>query len=186
MNETLQVIRHRRSNRKFQDTPVPDDVIEAILEAGKCAPCAMNRQERHFTVIQSRQVLIEMNRDAKAIAATVQNRHLSLMAQSENYSIFHNAPVAIVVSGRADQSMAESDCAAAIQNMLLAAESLGYGGCWVNFVLFLFQGPKDEAYRTRLGILDGYRPYGSLVIGIRENEPAGERTLRGNTVNYIR
>ena len=186
MNDILRVIRQRRSIRKFLSTPVTDDVIEAILEAGKRAPCAMNRQERHFTVIQSGQMLAELNRESKAIAAGLENRYLSQMAQSENYNIFYHAPLAILVSGPAEKAMIESDCAAAIQNMLLAAESLGYGGCWINFVLFVFQGPKDEAYRTKLGIPEGYRPYGSVVIGLKGDEPAGERISQGNTVNYIR
>ena len=186
MNETLQIIRQRRSIRKFQETPVPDEVTEAILEAGRVAPCALNRQERHFTVIQSPELLADMSRESKAIAVGLKNRHLSLMAQSENYHIFHHAPLVIVVSGPEEESLVESDCAAAIQNMLLAAESLDYGSCWVDFVLFLFQGPKDEEYRFRLNIPEGYRPYGSIAVGLREDSPSGERTIRGNTINYIR
>ncbi len=185
MNETLQTIRQRRSIRKFQDTSVPDDITEAILESGRQAPSAMNRQERHFTAVQAQPILADINRESKAVAASLPDRYLSLMAQSENYSIFHHAPLVIIVSGP-DRAMVESDCAAAIQNMLLAAESLGYGACWVNFVLFLFQGPKAEEYRARLNLPEGYRPYGSLAIGMKEGEPPGERAIRGNTVTHIR
>jgi nitroreductase len=185
MNETLQVIRQRRSIRRFQDAPVPDEITEAVLEAGRLAPCAMNRQRRHFTIIRSREILADVNREAKAVAASLKDRHLSLMAQSENYNIFHHAPLVIVVSGPDDESMVESDCAAAIQNMAIAAESLAYGSCWVNMLLFLFDGPKDAEYRKKLGIPEGYRPYGSLVIGLMEDGPASERAIRGNTVNHI-
>lgn len=185
MNETLQLIRQRRSIRKFQDVPVPGDMVEAILEAGKLAPCSMNRQERHFTVIESTELMADMNRDSKAVAVGLKDRYLSLMAQSENYSIFHHAPLLIVVSGP-NEPMAESDCAAAIQNMSIAAESLGFSSCWVNYVLFLFQGTKDAEYREKLGLPEGYHPYGALVIGNKEEGPAAERTIRGNTVNYIR
>lgn len=186
MNETLQVIRQRRSIRKFQDTPVPDDVTNAILETGKLAPCAINRQERHFTVITSREMLADISRESKAVAVGLKNRYLSLMAQSENYHVFHHAPLVILVSALAGASHVESDCAAAIQNMALAAESLGYGSCWVNMALFLFDGPQDTRYREKLGLPEGYRPYGSLAVGTREDYPAAERTARGNTVNFIR
>ena len=164
---------------------MPDDMAEAILEAGRLAPCSMNRQERHFTVVQSPELMADMNRESKAVAVGLKDRYLSLMAQSENYSIFHHAPLLIIVSGP-EEPMVESDCAAAIQNMIIAAESLGYSTCWVNYVLFLFQGPKDAEYRERLEIPDGYHPYGALVIGIKEDGPAGERTIRRNTVNHIR
>ncbi|MDR0934260.1 MAG: nitroreductase family protein [Burkholderiaceae bacterium] len=184
MNETLQAIRQRRSIRKFQDTPIPDESRDAIIEAGRLAPSAMNRQERHFTIVQSQSLLADLNRESKAIAATSRNRHISLMAQSENYNIFHHAPLVIVVSGP-DRPMVESDCAAAIQNMLIAAQSLGYGSCWVNFALFPFNGPKGGEFLQRLGIPEGYRPYGSLVVGVREDGPTGERVIRGNTVNTI-
>ena len=186
MNETLQIIRQRRSIRKFQNTAVPDEITEAILDAGRLAPCAMNRQKRHFTVIQSETLLADINRESKAIAVSLKDRYLSLMAQSENYHIFHHAPLVIVVSGPADESLVESDCAAAIQNMAIAAQSLAHTSCWVNMLLFLFDGPKDAEYRERLGLPEGYRPFGSLAIGAEKEGPTGERTVRGNTVNHIR
>ena len=185
MNETLQLIRQRRSTRKFQETQVPDDMAETILEAGRLAPCSMNRQERHFTAVWSQKLMADMNRESKAVAVGVKDRYLSLMAQSENYSIFHHAPLLIIVSGP-DEPMVESDCAAAIQNMMIAAESLGYSTCWVNYVLFLFQGPKDAEYREKLEIPAGYHPYGALVIGVKEDDLPKDRTIRGNTVNHIR
>ena len=185
MNDILKIIRQRRSIRKFMDTPVPDDITDLILEAGKLAPCARNRQERHFTLIQSQPLLAEMSQASKTIALTLQDRYVSLMAQSENYHIFHHAPLVILVSAP-DKPMAESDCAAAIQNMILAAESLGYSSCWVNFVLFLFQETQGGGYYEKLGLPHGYHPYGSLAIGIKKEGNIEERPLRGNTVTRIR
>ena len=185
MNETIQTIRTRRSIRKFSQEQVPDEMAELVLEAGRIAPCSMNRQERHFTVIQSKELLDLLNREAKAFAVHLENRYLSLMAQSENFNIFYSAPLVIVVSGPEKRSMVESDCAAAIQNMLLAAESLGLGGCWINFILFAFQGANAEENLSKLGLPDGYVPFGSISVGYKDDEPAGEREIRGNTVNFI-
>ena len=185
MNETLQVIRQRRSIRKFSNTPIPDEVIDTIIEAGKLAPCSMNRQERHFSVILSQELLSELNQEAKSIATGMKNRYLNLIAQSENYNIFHQAPLVILVSGP-DEPIIESDCAAAIQNMAIAAESLGYNSCWVNFVLFVFQGSNHDLFRRKLEIPEGYKPYGSLVVGVKKDNPSSNKTIRGNTVSYIR
>lgn len=181
----LKIIRQRRSIRKFKDTPVPNEMTDLILEAGKLAPCARNRQERHFTLIQSQPLLDEISQASKTIALNSHDRYLSLMAQSENYHIFHHAPLVILVSGP-DKPMVESDCAAAIQNMILAAESLGYNSCWINFVLFLFQETQGNAYHEKLGIPQGYRPYGSLAIGLKKESHIEERPIRGNTVTRIR
>ena len=185
MNETLQTIRQRRSIRKFKSEQVPDAVIETILEAGRLAPCALNRQERHFTVVRSKKILDFLNREAKAFAVSLNNRFLSLMAQSENYNIFHAAPLIVVVSGPANRSMVESDCAASIQNMLLAAESLRIGACWINFVLYAFHGANAIENAAKLGLPAGYLPYGSIAVGFKDDEPVEERAIKGNTVNYL-
>ena len=57
----------------------------------------------------------------------------------------------------------ESDCAAATQNMLLAAESIGLGPCWIDFILLTFAGPEVKEYPKELGVPDGYRPYARLL-----------------------
>lgn len=182
MNETLQTIKNRRSTQKFEDTPVPEDIIDAVVEAGRFAPSVMNSQERHFSVVTSKALLEELNRDAKSVAVTLDDRYLSLLAQSENFNMFYNAPVVIFVSAP-EKLFAESDCAAAIQNMLLASESLGYGACWINFVLYAFQGAKHDELAKKLQLPEAYLPYGSIILGISAEKPAPREHIKGNFVS---
>ncbi|WP_438313717.1 nitroreductase family protein [Candidatus Caldatribacterium sp. SIUC1] len=64
----------------------------------------------------------------------------------------------ILVSGKEDHPSALVDCAAATENMLLAAKSLGVASCWIGFAGLLFSSPEGEAYRKLLQIPEGYRP----------------------------
>lgn len=182
MNETLQVIKNRRSIRKYEEESVPDEIIDAIIEAGRYAPSAVNSQERHFSIITSKEFMNELNREAKAVAVKLEDRYLSLMAQSENFDMFYNAPVLIFVSAP-EKTFAESDCAASIQNMLLASESLDYGSCWINFVLFAFQGPKHDELIQKLNLPEGYLPYGSIIVGKASEKPNPRETIKGNTIS---
>lgn len=186
MNETIRIINQRRSTKSFKADPVNDSQLQAIAEAGRRAPSARNQQARHFTVIQNKELLEALSLEAKNIAKNFEDEYLRKLGNSENFNIFHGAPAVIIVSGDEQASMIESDCAAANQNMLIAAESLGLGGCWINFVLFLFQGEKAEHYKKALGLPEGYKPYCSVAVGYKNVNAANVSERKGNTITYIK
>ena len=66
------------------------------------------------------------------------------MANNDKFNIFYGAPTVIVVSGRDNAIMPQVDCAAATENMLIAAESLDIGACWNGIVGFLFNSQKEQ------------------------------------------
>jgi len=78
------------------------------------------------------------------------------------------------------------DCAAATENMLLAAESLNIGTCWIGLVLPLFKSERAEEFEKLFGIPEDFELYYAIAVGYKtaENEPASPR--RENTVNFIR
>ena len=63
------------------------------------------------------------------------------LANNKDYNVFYNAPTVIIVCGDKNPWM-PADCAAATQNILLAAESLGLGACWIQFGLLVFNGKR--------------------------------------------
>ena len=148
------------------------------------APNAGDRQAWHFTVIQQAELLAWLNREAKENAKQV--AHLREMANNEGLNIFYGAPTVILVSGEANAIVMESDCAAATQNMLLAAESLGLGACWIDFVLLAFTGPKAQDYLPELGVPDGYKPYASVALGYKKSETGNAAPRKADLINYIR
>jgi nitroreductase len=185
MNETIKTIKNRRSVRSFKSEPIKEEELKTILEAGLYAPSAGNKQSWHFTVIRNKDIIDELNASTKeAVKKTSEERYVQL-ANNEKFHIFYNAPAVIIVSGEEKASMPQVDCAAATENILLAAESLGIGSCWIGFTAFLFSGDNGNKYNKELKIPAGYKPYYSIALGYKSNGNALAPERRTNTVSYI-
>lgn len=118
MSDIIEIIKRRRSIRKYTEEPVSPEQIQALLEAAMAAPSASNRRPWEFVVITEEERL-------KALRARLPFGR-------------YNAPLAIVVC--ADMRRAYpgpgrdfwiADCSAAMQNILLAATGMGLGSVWV-------------------------------------------------------
>ncbi|MDR1921581.1 MAG: nitroreductase family protein [Candidatus Adiutrix sp.] len=185
MNETLRVIAQRRSCKKFLPDSPDEAAVRAIVEAGRAAPSARGRQSRFFAVVRNKQLLDELNSAVKDVAKTLDDEYLHQQGHNADYNAFYHAPILIIVAGDGNKSMVEADCAAANQNMLIAAESLGLGACWINFTLFIFEGQHAEAFRKKLGIPEGYKVYCSVVVGSKAIARSEKKTIQGNDVHFF-
>ena len=137
--DVFEAVRTLLAVRSYKDTPVPDDVVRRIVEAGRLTGSGMNRQPWHFVVVRDREAL----------------RRLGALASSGPYVA--QAPLAVVVV--TDRSrFAVSDASRAIQSMLLAAWADGVGSNWVGF------GGLDKA-RAVLDIPDGLDVLAILPFG---------------------
>lgn len=113
--EVKDAIRTILAVRSFEDRPVPREVIDQILEAGRLTASSMNKQPWHFVVVQDKALL----------------QKLASVATTGPY--IAEAPVAIVVV--VDRTKwALSDASRAVQDMMLTAWSEGIGSNWVGFV----------------------------------------------------
>ncbi len=158
--DLFEAIQNRISIRRFKQTPVPDEDIKKILDAGRMAPSANNTQPWSFLVIQDPSVLKDMAQAVRDMIDRMvpfaeddkQAQRLSAYKTSY-YTFFEKAPVVIAVfmetydtsSNRllAKMGYAPDDIlrlrpnpglqsvAAAVEHMLLAAHALGYGSCWM-------------------------------------------------------
>ncbi|HHX73920.1 MAG TPA: nitroreductase family protein [Firmicutes bacterium] len=185
MDRVLEVIRKRRSVRGFKSDPVKKEDLETVLEVAMYAPSAGNRQPWHFTVITDGKLINELSARAKAALAADRNSPYQQRAADPNFHLFYHAPVVIIVSGAESSRLAHTDCAAATQNILLAAEALGLGSCWVNLFLFAFRGEGGEDLPGHLGIPGGYKPLYSIALGykVHDNWPVPPR--KKECVTYI-
>lgn len=186
INETLTIIRNRRSTRIFLRDQLKDEEVKAIIEAAIYAPSGHNKQPWHFSVIQKKEILDELNINTKELAKTFDDEIIKKMGSNEKFNIFYNAPTVIIVSGGKEGLTTDADCAAATQNMLIAAESIGVGSCWVGMVSLLFRGPEGSKYREQLGIPEGYAPYYAVALGYKKLTTAKAPERKENTVNYIK
>lgn len=184
MNEVLKVIKSRRSVRNYRHEQISQENLDLIIEAGVYAPTAHNEQPWHFTIIQNQEMLQHINEKVSELMAKSDVEWIRKMGSNPDFQVTYNAPTLIIVSGRKDAMAWSADCAAAIQNMLIAAESLNIGSVWLGLMRFLFQ---QEGEVSKLGIPEGYQPYYGVALGFKAKEKeqaAPKRNL--DVVNYIR
>lgn len=186
MNDTIKYILSRRSTRAFLPEQIKEEELEAVLQAALYAPSAHNDQSWHFTVIQDQPLLAALNVDAKIVGRRSKDAILRKMSGNEKLNIFYQAPTVILVSGENTALMPETDCAAATENMLLAAESLGLGACWIGLASFAFAGDNAAINRQKLLIPDGYTPYYAVALGYKKVHATNALPRRADTVTYIR
>lgn len=152
--EALDAIRTRRSVRRYRSEPIAGELIEALLRAAMAAPSAGNQQPWRFVVVQDRDQLV-------AVAA--QEPHGGMIAE---------APLAIAVCADMRSVNHEGfwiqDCAAATQNLLLAAHALGLGAVWVGTY------PREERVRgvgSVLGLSEHVVAFALVAIGYPIEQP---------------
>ncbi|HTY91381.1 MAG TPA: nitroreductase family protein [Methanocella sp.] len=154
--EVTDAIDRRRSIRRFKNKEIPEGMLKEVLRAGHMAPSAGNLQARDYIIVQDNAV-----------------KELLAMAAHNQYFIM-SAPVCIVVCANVSRSSARygkrgelyavQDASAAIMNMMLMAQNLELGTCWI--------GAFNEAAITYLLELpSGVRPVALLPIGYPDESP---------------
>lgn len=184
-NATLETIKRRRSIRAFSPGQIGEEELAAIIEAGTYAPNG-GGEAWHFTVIQSAEVLAQLNRLAKQYAAGCGLPWLEALGKSEVFHSVYHAPTVVLVSGDEGGVSPQADTAAATQNLLLAAESLGIASCWGYFVTQAFETEEGKALRAGFGIPDGYRVYTSVMMGYAGEEVPAPPPRKADTVTYVK
>lgn len=154
-NPALQVILNRKSVRKYTEQEISREVLENLLKAGMAAPSSKDRRPWHFIVISDKGILE------------------SLGAQLRNATCLQGANKAILVCG--DEELSDNcwflDCAAATQNILIAAESMKLGAVWTSVY------PYDDRaviVNKTFGLQKNIHPFAIVSLGY----PSGENTAK--------
>jgi len=186
MNLTLRVIRNRRSIRAFKHEQIKPEELEAIVEAGVYAPSASNKQNVHFTVIQKKELVEKVNGWIVEEIQQGGNEYLKKIVERSGGSIFRNAPTVIIVSSEEKDRFSNVNAAAATENMLIAAESLEIGSCWIGMVSVLSISKSLGEFKKVLLLPEGYVPQNGITLGYKasENPEAPER--KKDLVSYIK
>jgi nitroreductase len=186
MNETLKNIKNRRSVRAYQAEQIKEAELQLILEAGMYAPSARNQQSWHFTVIQDKELMNEISKAAQEEYKKSNDKFIQQFANNENFHIFHKAPTAVIISGDENSMVAQTDCALATENMLIAAESVGIGSCWVSAASNIINTKNDAELNNQLCIPKGFKPIYSITLGYKATETINDMPRKADIVNYVR
>lgn len=194
---TFEAINTRRSTRKYKSESLPKELVVKVVEAGRMAPSGGNSQSTHFIVISNKQVLDNLAEAVKQAFAKMEvtpgmykSKVASITAAKSGKYIYHyNAPVLIVTANKKDYGNNMVDCACALENMMLAANELELGSCWINQLRWLNEEPAILEILYGLGLKSDERVYGALALGYPDTEdglPARKPLPRsGNEVTWV-
>jgi nitroreductase len=183
MNEVLKAIKERRSVRAYTNEQISQEALDLILEAGIYAPTAHNEQPWYFTVVQKPQLLDEMNMKSNEVMAQSENDWLKGLGTNPAFRASYNAPTVIIISAREDAMSIQTDCAAAAENMMLAAQSLGIGSVWVG-LLWPYLSLAEA--KTSLQLPDGYKPVHAIAFGYPSGPKLPTPPRKKDVVTYIK
>ena len=146
--DTITAIMQRRSIRKYVSKPIPDDDLRTILEAGRQAPSAANRQPWHFVVVRGEE---QKKRVAEACSGQI-----------------WMADAGAIIAGLGKPAVNEKwypvDVAIAMENMIVAATALGYGTCWVGAF-------EESKVREVLGVPEEVKVVALTPVGTPSDKP---------------
>ncbi len=184
MLSVMDAIRNRKSVRKFKPDPVPDEVINQMLEAARLAPSATNRQPWRFQVIKDQALKDKLFAEASFGVEYIKQAPVVIAIGSEllTYVKGHKlSPPNSDYYGSNTENWdelkeyiadAQLNTAIAIEHMALVAAGLGVGTCWVRRLKFGQVG-------RLLGWPRHIPAFGFLLVGYADGEPQGRprRTL---------
>ena len=160
MNETLKVLKERRSVRKYKAEQIRDEELNAILEAGTWAPSAKGLQTSVMVVVQDPETIAWMSK----LNAEIQG--------NPGTDPFYGAPTVVVVLAKADIPTAVEDGSLAMGNMMNAAASLGLGSCWIHRAREVFESEEGKRLLASWGLEGEYRGIGHCILGYPAQQPA--------------
>ncbi len=157
--DTLQTILERRSIRTYKKDPIPPEELRQILEAGHQAPSAANRQPWHFLVVGDPE----------------QKRRVAQACNNQMWMA--DAAYILVAVGLPEVSNKwyKVDVAIALENMVLAAKSLGYGTCWIGAF-------SPEAVAQVVGLPEGTDVVACTPLGVPDIAPPARQRKAWNEV----
>lgn len=160
MNQTIKDIISRRSVKKYEAKDVPQELIEQVVMAGTYAPTGMNRQSPIILAVTNKEMRDKLSRINLEI---IMGRNLT--TSSGHNDPFYGAPVVLVVLAKKESGTRVYDGSLVMENMMIAANSLGLGSCWIHRAKETFETEEGKQILRDLGITDEYEGIGNCILG---------------------
>ncbi|MBQ6508680.1 MAG: nitroreductase [Flexilinea sp.] len=152
MNEVLKSLMERRSCRNYLPDPIPQEILDQILEAGTYAATGMGKQSPIMIAVTDKAVRDELS----AMNAAV---------MGADRDPFYGAPVVIIVLADKNIGTYLYDGSLVMGNLLNAAHALGLGSCWIHRAKEEFESEAGKAILQKLGIEGNYEGIGHCILG---------------------
>lgn len=168
-NEVLEIIKKRRSVRSYKQEAVPEELLDAVLEAGTFAPTGMNKQSPVIISVTSEKYRKELSR-------------LNAEVLGKETDPYYGAPAIVLVLADPEIGTFVEDASCVLENMMLAAASLGLGSVWVNRERQIFDSERGKELLREWVLPERLRGVGSIALGYAA-APLSEAAKRKE--NYI-
>lgn len=172
MNEALNNIINRRSVKAYKPEMPPQELIDKVVEAGTYAPTGMNRQSP---------IIIEVT--DKATRDKLSKMNAAVMGAS--IDPFYGAPVVLVVLADKSVGTYKYDGSLVMENLMLAANAVGLGSCWIHRAKEEFESPEGKEILKSLGIEGDYEGIGHCILGYPAKEVPEAKPRKENWVYKI-
>ena len=158
MNETIQNLITRRSVRSYSNKRIPDDVLDQILDAGSYAPSGMNKQSAVMVVLRDRDRISDIS-------------FLNAKVMGTDSDPFYGAPAMLIVLADKNIPTGIYDGSLVMENLMLAANSLGVGSIWIHRAREEFESDEGREILRSLGIEGDYVGIGHCALGYAAEVP---------------
>jgi len=155
-NTVITNIKERRSIRSFKPEQISAEELHAVLEAGTYAPSGRGLQSAQIVAIQEPSLIKQLvHLNAEILGDPSKNP-------------YYGAPTIILVFAPADRTTYIEDGSCVLNTMMLAAQSIGLGSCWIHRERQMFQTEEGKRLMRQWGIDDTLTGIGALALGYAE------------------
>ncbi len=151
-NNFIELIKTRRSCRKYTSEQVGDEELAAVMDAGTYAPTAHGQQDPIIVAVQRPDVMqriIALNAEVRGVDGNP----------------YYDAPTVVLVFASKSNANAFQDGSCVLQNMMLAAHALGLATCWINREYEMFSSEEGQTLMRELGLPEGLQGIGAISLG---------------------
>lgn len=174
MNEVLKNIRERRSCRKYKADAVPADLIDAVVEAGLYAPSSLGEQSALIVAVSDKETRDKLSKLNARFTPKPDN------------DPFYGAPVVLIALARTARDAQFCDGCVMLENMMLAAQSLGLGSCWIHRAKEMYASEEGKAFLAELGVEGDVVGVGHCILGYPDGELPEAPARKEGRVFYVR
>lgn len=185
-NPVMENILTRRTIRRFQDKQIGEEELQTVLEAGMYAPSAGGRQGVLFVVSQDKETNEKLGRIKKnnsyvkmsTETVYISKEQPSIADDPTIKNAFYNAPTVITLFIPKEFLYGPYDASAAAENMLLAAHSIGLGGCYIGSAWESFRDPFGQEILERWAVRKDYYAALHVLLGYPKDSQVPKGKVR--------
>jgi len=171
MNEAMKVLYERRSIRKYKPEQISREELDAVIQAGVCAPSGKNGQSAIIVAVQDKETRDYLSR-----------MNASFLGTSSDP--FYGAPTVLIVLAKADSPYTVQDGSLVLGNLMSAAKAIGLGSCWINRAKEVFDTDEGKQLLQQWGIEGEWTGVGHCILGYPDEDPA-MKPRKENYVTYV-